>query len=250
MHQEKFFNEAAHFYDEMINPERLINLRAIKISKLFGDETISTAADLGCGTGNDTIALAINNIKATGFDISAQMIKAAKAKSQRQGVDAEFVHSDLKSIDIKYNDYFDLAVSFGNALANVQKKDLVAAFKRINSLLKSGKKFLLQILNYDMILRKGERIINITRNGNDFFVRFYDFLEKPGELNFNILRFSENDTKNRELIETKLYPYNASFLKDCLKKCGFINIKVYQDLDKNKFQKFKSKDIIIISEKK
>jgi hypothetical protein len=68
-------------------------------------------------------------------------------------------------------------------------------------------------------------------------------------MNFNILRFDESNPKDFELLTTTLFPYEKEFLITQIKKAGFKKVSVYSDLNKNKFQKFLSKDLILVAQK-
>ncbi|SOY39614.1 conserved protein of unknown function [Cupriavidus taiwanensis] len=55
--------------------------------------------DVGCGTGSTTLALARRlgaQGRCTGIDISAPMLAAARARAQREGINASFIHADAQ----------------------------------------------------------------------------------------------------------------------------------------------------------
>ena len=68
-------------------------------------------------------------------------------------------------------------------------------------------------------------------------------------MNFNILRFDENNPKDFELLTTKLFPYEKEFLVKQLAKAGFKKVSVYSDLNKNKYQRYILKDLVLVAEK-
>jgi SAM-dependent methyltransferase len=57
--------------------------------------------DIGCGSGQTTVAIARRLIDAdvTGIDISEPMVAAARARAARDGVDARFVRADVQQHD-------------------------------------------------------------------------------------------------------------------------------------------------------
>jgi SAM-dependent methyltransferase len=59
--------------------------------------------DIGCGSGQTTVAAARRLVDAevTGIDISEPMIVAARARAEREGVDASFVHADVQRYDFE-----------------------------------------------------------------------------------------------------------------------------------------------------
>jgi SAM-dependent methyltransferase len=215
--------------------------------KRFITSDMTTAADLGCGTGLDSIALSFNGLKVTGFDISAGMIERAKEKSVELKLGIDFHNYSLDTIPETFSNKFSFAVSMGNTLANLNKNGIRQAFNNCYRMLQPGGKFLLQILNYEKILKKKERIVNITHREGKYYVRFYDFCED--EIDFNILSFDENELKNKQLNTTKLYPYNINDLKELLSSEGFAGIEAFGSLSKETFDGQISKDIVILAYK-
>lgn len=246
MKNKNFFDKVSVFFDNMTNSLKVINNRKILL-KNFISENVSNAVDLGCGTGNDSIALSLNGLEVDGFDISRDMIKQAKINAKQYNVKINFYNKRIDKIPITFHNKYELAVSLGNSIANVEKNLLMPSFKKVYNLLKPRSKFIIQILNFTAIQKANNRIVNITKNSPNVYVRFYDFFSLP--MNFNILRFNENDTNDFELLTTTLYPYNKEYLIMQLKKAGFKKISSYSDLNKNKFDKLNSKDLIIITEK-
>lgn len=246
MKVKNFFNSASDFFDNMTDAKKIISLRSSALKKFIPEGAVS-AADLGCGTGNDSISLALNGLKVTGFDISGKMIERAKANSIRYGVNSEFLNYAIHKIPSAYSLEFDIAVSLGNSMALVDDKLLDKSINKIYKILKPGGIFLMQILNYNAIKKSGSRIVNITENHPDIFVRFYDVFGMP--MNFNILRFRKDDTKDFELLTTVLYPYDKHHLSVILKKAGFRNIKAYCNLNKDRFDRNTSKDLVLIAYK-
>jgi ubiquinone/menaquinone biosynthesis C-methylase UbiE len=211
--------------------------------KKFITGDMKTAADLGCGTGLDSIALTQNGLTVTGFDISAGMIEKAKEKGVELNLNIEFYNYSLDNIPGKFANMYSFAVSMGNTLANLNKKGIRQAIKNCYRMLQPGGKFLLQILNYEKILKTKERIVNITQEKEKNYVRFYDFC--GDEINFNILSFDTSELKNKHLNTTKLYPYNRHELTELLSETQFKDIECFGSLAKEKFDNEKSRDIVI-----
>ena len=241
-----FFDNISDFYDKMTGYENSLKSRR-EIYKEFISEGMKTAADLGCGTGLDSIALSLSGLKVTGFDISAGMLEKAKEKSAGLQLDIEFYNYSLDTIPEAFSNMYSFAVSMGNTLANLNRKGIEQALKNCYRMLQPGGKFLLQILNYEKILKKKERIVNITQKEGKYYVRFYDFYED--ELDFNILSFDENELKNKQLNTTKLYPYNSEYLNRQLAETGFTGIELFGTLSKADFDPENSKDLIISARK-
>jgi ubiquinone/menaquinone biosynthesis C-methylase UbiE len=241
---ESFFDNISDFYDKMTGYDNALKSR-MGLYKKFITAEMKTAADLGCGTGLDSIALSLNGLTVTGFDISVGMIGKAKEKSAELKLNIEFHNYSIADIPETFSNMYSFAVSMGNTLANLDKKGIRQAIINCYRMLQPGGKFLLQILNYEKILNAKERIVNITHKDGKYYVRFYDFLSD--EIDFNILSFDENELKNKQLNTTKLYPYNCNDLSAILTETGFTGIEYFGSLSKEKFDNEKSKDIIILA---
>ena len=105
----------------------------------------------------------------------------------------------------------------------------------------------LQVLNYARILKMQERIVNITRNGDYYYTRFYDFT--GDEINFNILRFHAGNPSDRSLRTSVIYPYNYKYLGDIIKSAGFSEIKLWGNFNRTAFSHETSSDFIIEAKK-
>jgi|WetSurMetagenome_2_1015567.scaffolds.fasta_scaffold18897_3 SAM-dependent methyltransferase len=246
MKVQNFFDNASDFFDNMTDAAKVISTRK-ELLKKFLTPGIKTAVDLGCGTGSDSISLGLNGTDVTGFDISGKMIEKAKTNSKKFNLDSKFFRYSIDKIPVKFDNKFDLAVSLGNSLALVEEKKIIKSVERIYKILKHEGIFILQILNYTAIKKADKRIVNITQNPPNVYVRFYDFFMMP--LNFNILRFNRDNPNDFELLTTKLFPYDKNYLCSILKNTGFKKIKIYSALNKERFNKFKSKDLIIVAYK-
>jgi len=108
-----FYDDISCFYDEMISFENTLKSRHIAIKNLI-TPAMKYAADLGCGSGLDSISLALAGLDVTAFDISAGMIEIAKRNSLSRGLKINYVMSSIDKISIEYHNKFDIAVSLGN----------------------------------------------------------------------------------------------------------------------------------------
>jgi SAM-dependent methyltransferase len=241
-----FYNLLSDDYDDMINFEKAFENR-IKVFKNLLPEKIASAADLGCGTGLDSITLSKLGIKVTAFDLSLKMLEIARFNSARYEQSIDFHKTSITKINRKYFNQFDLVVSLGNALANLNIIELKSTLKNAYSLLKSNGLILMQILNYHSVVKKDERIINITQNKEKYFVRFYDFLKDL--VNFNVISFNKDLSNRRDIITTRIYPHKKEDIIPLLKAIGFKKIKIYGGYDNSKYERITSKDLIIFAKK-
>ncbi len=59
---------------------------------------IERVAECACGTGSLTVRFAKHGLRMTGIDRSNAMLRRAEAKARAWGVDAAFVHQDMRSL--------------------------------------------------------------------------------------------------------------------------------------------------------
>jgi ubiquinone/menaquinone biosynthesis C-methylase UbiE len=84
-----FYDELASDYDEMISFEKSVEKKK-NLFKNFLSSEMKSAADIGCGSGVDSIALSLSGLKVTAFDPSSEMLKIAKSNTARMNGKVEF----------------------------------------------------------------------------------------------------------------------------------------------------------------
>jgi glycine/sarcosine N-methyltransferase len=238
----KFYDSIAPFYDGMISFNQAVKNRMKQLEKVILPG-MKTAADIGCGTGIDSIALSKLGLKVTSFDPSKEMLKIAKGNSKKFNTQIALKNYSTTEIPKRYYDEFDIVVSLGNTFANISGFDLSRSFKSCNKILKKEGRFIFHILNYSKILKERKRIVKISSNEEKNFIRFYDFLNN--KIQFNILSFSKNDPAKSQLITTQIYPHSYEELHDTLLKTGFKKVKKYSGFGGEKFQPQKSNDLVV-----
>lgn len=243
---EVFFDQLAEYYDDMINFEASLARRK-EMLKSFINTGMKDAADLGCGTGLDSVSLALNGLNVTSFDISEGMLEQAAIRADELDALIDFNKYSLPEIPEEFYDKFDLAVSMGNTMAVLEREYLLPALKKAYNILRKNGSLLIQILNFPKLINESNRIINITRSAEKHFVRFYDFL--ADSVNFNVLSYSAANPKKHNLLTTKLNPYSADEMTSALMDTGFTTINIYGGLNKSGFEPEKSSDVVIIARK-
>ncbi len=118
----------------------------------------ASGADIGCGNGYFTRALAKAGYSMLGVDISAEMLNRAQEISLKEGVRAEFLLGDITKL--KLNAKIDFSVSVNDCLNYVPKNKLKTAFSRVAACLKKGGIFIFDISSSEKLK---------TVIGNNFF---------------------------------------------------------------------------------
>jgi ubiquinone/menaquinone biosynthesis C-methylase UbiE len=237
-----FYDKLASDYDAMISFDKAVENKKVHLKNLI-TSAMKFVADIGCGSGVDSIALASLVLNITAFDPSSEMLKAAKTNSKMLNVKMGFHNYSADNIPTKFNNNFDLVISLGNTFANIPKEKFSASLQRCYEILRPKGQLLIQVLNYHRILLDKQRIVNITEGEKVYFIRFNDF--GGDELLFNVLSFVKSNPSNNKLISTNLYPHLVKDFAAGLKMAGFSKFQFYSDLKLKSFNEKLSKDLII-----
>jgi len=242
MDNKDFYNNLAATYDEMISFSSALEKRRTALKELLKPGTKS-AVDLGCGTGLDSIALSQLGLKVTAFDPSLEMLKKAEANSVRATAKINFFNHFIHEIPKSHTGKFDIVISSGNTFANIPQNLFDVSIQKCFDLLNEKGMLIVQILNYEKILKKKNRILNINEGDDEFFVRFYDF--EKDKLFFNILAFNKYHTQGNITITTELFPYIKNDFEQSLAKAGFTKSEFSSNLSGNKFDPESSQDLFV-----
>ena len=242
-----FYDELAGDYDDMISFNKAIEKKK-NILKNFIDPNTRNIADIGCGTGLDSIIFSKLNMNVDAFDPSGEMLNIAKINSKKMNSSIEIYNYQTDKIPDEFNNKFDLVVSLGNTFSNIPDDLLPNSLKRCYEILKTEGRLLLQVLNYKKIIENRERIINVNENEDKIFIRFYDFYEE--QIVFNILTLNKKNLSERKLCSTKIYPYFVNNFESGLTRAGFSQIRFYGDLSLSEYLESQSANLVILSEKR
>lgn len=246
MNNSEFYNSFAENYNSMIPLKKQVESKTNFFKRFIYDDTKS-AVDLGAGSGADSIALAKFGLNVTAFEPSLRMVKQAKQNFTNQNVKVDIHKKRIMEIDNSFHNSFDLVVSLGNTFANINKEEIEGSVVKVLDLLKENGKAIIQILNYDKVLKEKERIVNITESTEKQFIRFYDFCGE--KVHFNLLSFYKNDLSNRKLITTEIFPYTKTYMEGLFQKSENVKIEFYGDMKMSEFNPFSSNNLIIVVRK-
>ena len=107
------FNHEAYSYDEWYQTPMGIHVDQVETElaiRLLPVEAGMKVLDAGCGTGNFSIKLAQSGAAVTGIDISLEMLKRAKEKTEETGLVIDYRKMDLTRLEFS-EAYFDCIIS-------------------------------------------------------------------------------------------------------------------------------------------
>jgi hypothetical protein len=107
---------------------------------------------------------------------------------------------------------------------------------------------IIQILNYDRILGKNERIQSIREIRDKTYIRFYDYENRNIRFNILCIEKQKNGTIY-SLNSVQLHPWIESDIVCALHQTGFANVKLFGSIALDPFSKQSSKDLIVLAQK-
>lgn len=133
------------------------------LARKFGHRP-GEVVDLACGTGNTTLPFARRGYRATGVDLSPEMIAIARAKAQAEGLDVNFLCQDIRNLELPeavpmmtaFHDGLNYLLDYG---------DLCLALERISANLLPGGIFIFD-LNAVCWLRGARRETAVIDEGD------------------------------------------------------------------------------------
>jgi len=233
----EFYSSIAELYDYIfpLNQDQLdFTERELRSRDSASGVAAPRVLDVGCGTGNLSLALAGRAYRVTGIDFDEEMISRAAEKAGDDGAfsgaSVNFMQMDMLKIDKKFSPgSFDAVLCFGNTLVHLTEPDKIAGFlKAVSRVLVPGGVFLLQIINYDRILDQSVAKLSTIENEHIRFERNYGLDLESGLILFHTRLTAK---KTGEVIENTipLYPLRAGRLREFLEEAGFAGIKLYGD---------------------
>lgn len=194
----------------------------------------SSILDVACGTGTYTLALAKMGYDMTGVDISQGMIDIARANARRQRLNTAFYVADMMDLSDFGSNSFDGVMCMGNSLVHLpDEASVLAALEEFQRILKYTGKLLLQIINFDRILKYHVEELPTIRNDEIglIFTRKYRF-DQQGHIDF-ITELTVNGQRFENSV--KLLPIQSQGLVSLLSKAGFSHIRLYGGFAKQLF---------------
>ena len=184
--------------------------------------------DVGCGIGTLSFELSHYYSQITGIDLDTEMIHYALNRQDNKLNTLQFHQLSMLELNQKFDkNSFDGIICFGNTLVHLNSLEQVMDFlKQSKSVLKSERKLLIQLVNYDRILSKQIKELPLIENDEILFERKYRYHAKTNRIDFNTL-LTVKSTHQQIKNGVVLLPILKSELEQLLKKAGFKNCNFF-----------------------
>jgi 2-polyprenyl-3-methyl-5-hydroxy-6-metoxy-1,4-benzoquinol methylase len=206
----------------------------------------SNILDIACGTGGYTLALAKSGHDITAIDLDEKMIEGLNGKLKSQDLNVKALQMNMMDID-KLGLKFDMAYCIGNSLVHLESIDHTAGFlKKAKSILKGNGRLILQIINYDRILKFGISSLPaiINEEAGIAFERLYKYDKVQNKIFFKTILKTDKDVYENEI---PLLPITSEELAASLSAAGFLDISMYGDFKKSPYDKDGSYALVVVA---
>ncbi|MBV8822024.1 MAG: methyltransferase domain-containing protein [Ktedonobacteraceae bacterium] len=150
-YQEFFGEDYLRIYTPFLSEEK--TLREVDgISKLLHLPAGSSILDLCCGHGRHTIPLAQRGYQMTGLDLNESFLQRARTDALAQGVQVEWVHSDMRYIPFEHT--FDAVINIFTSFGYLEnEEENLHVLQQVHKALKPGGLFLLESVYQNKLVR-------------------------------------------------------------------------------------------------
>ncbi|SHE50994.1 class I SAM-dependent methyltransferase [Clostridium fallax] len=240
-----FYDKLSEYYDIIFKE----NKNTLNFLMDDVDDKIKVL-DIACGTGTYSIPFAEKGHEIIGIDLNEEMIKKANEKKENLKVSFEIKNMENLIKDFKENE-FDRVFCIGNSIVHLESKNKIEkALKDIKDLLKNNGELIIQIINYNRILKKGiTELPTIKREEERVeFIRNYRYNKEKNKVDFNttIIIYDKNlNIKNEYKNSIELLPLLKNDLEDMIKRIGFTKYEFFGDFNKSKYIEDESYALIV-----
>jgi len=119
------------------------------IEDALGCDKGATVLDLGCGPGEQAVALASRGYEVIGVDLSLAMLARASDEAAEKGQRINFLQGDMR--DLTFDEAFDGIYCFNTTFGYFDDGKNAEVIQKIHKALRRGGRFLLDVVNRDYI---------------------------------------------------------------------------------------------------
>lgn len=185
--KERYAGFIAGHYDLMVNWTKRLAEEFPVLFNLFKREKAKSILDIGVWTGEYTVNLARKGIKILGLDNHEIMIQMSNDKKKKLPEkfrkNVNFMLTDYTDFSTKLSEKYDAAICMGNSLPYIPVSVDILFNQISKSLREKNGVVILQVLNFEKILKSKNRLISFTihesKEGGAKEHLLMEFFDKP-----------------------------------------------------------------------
>jgi glycine/sarcosine N-methyltransferase len=244
---ERFYDGLAPGYDALTGFERRFAQEKPFFRLLVENNRVKTAVDAGSGTGFHSLLLAQMGVHVTAVDVSEEMLNLVRAHARDLGLRIDVLKSTFQSLAAMGLEGTDAVFCLGNSLSHLlTAADLRESMLNFARVLRPGGILFAQLLNYERILSRRERVQSVKEEGGSIYIRFYDYGEEF--LLFNILTVRRSPSGLvPELQSVRLHPFRRRDLLEAMEGTGFGEVRTFGSIAMDEYRPEESKDLVLLA---
>jgi SAM-dependent methyltransferase len=229
-----FGSEYADAYDQLYRDKDYVEECELveRLLRTYGDGSVRSLLDLGCGTGNHALPLAERGYAVVGVDRSENMLDSARKKVSSQCLDRKpsFLQGDIRSFETEQS--FDASLMMFAVLGyQLENADVLAALRTARNHMGLGGLFIFDVWYGPAVLRQApsDRVKSIATDKGQILRLASGQLDVQHHLckvSYHLWRL-EGERLTGETEETHLmryfFPLELNLFLEC---CGFAPIRL------------------------
>jgi SAM-dependent methyltransferase len=199
--------------------------------------------DLCCGQGRHSLELARRGFQVVGVDLSEALLYAARKRAESEGLSVTFLQCDMREID--FADEFDAVInmftSFGYLESEAEDEKVLG---KVAQALKSGGKFLLDVVNRDRLVRDFQAREWHAADEGWLVLEERTFDHLSGRMETRWVCVARDGVRYERLSSVRLY--TASELRMMLERAGLKVTNLFGDYDGSPYS-WDSQRLIVVA---
>jgi SAM-dependent methyltransferase len=199
--------------------------------------------DLCCGQGRHSLELARRGFQVVGVDLSEALLYAARKRAESEGLSVTFLHCDMREIDFagEFDAVINMFTSFGYLESEAEDEKVLG---KVAQALKSGGKFLLDVVNRDRLVRDFQAREWHAADEGWLVLEERTFDHLSGRTETRWVCVARDGVRYERLSSVRLY--TASELRTMLERAGLKVTNLFGDYDGSPYS-WDSQRLIVVA---